>query len=105
MPEDANIEVARRLSEPPERPRYHWEAILESVEIFLLAVVAIATAWSGYEAAKWDGQQALHYGEAIRHRFEADTASTRQGQRLVADSSMFTAWLAAKHAGMSQFQR
>jgi hypothetical protein len=106
MPEDANLEIAHKLSEPSAgKRRRHGEEILEIVEVFLLAIIAIATAWSGYEAAKWDGQQALRYGEAIRDRFAADAASTLGGQRLVADASMFTAWLAAKHTGMEQLQR
>jgi len=33
------------------------------------------TAWSGYQAAKWDGQQSLLYGTASADRFQADAAS------------------------------
>jgi hypothetical protein len=106
MPEDANIEIAHKLSEPSvDKHRRHSEELLEVVEVFLLAIIAIATAWSGYEAARWDGQQALRYGEAIRDRFAADAASTLSGQRLVANSSIFTAWLTAKHTGMAELQR
>src|SRR3546814_20453856 len=32
--------------------------LVEILEALLLAVVAVATAWSGYHAAKWDGRQA-----------------------------------------------
>jgi hypothetical protein len=57
MPESSNIEIARALSErgeqrgaePSKRPSLD---LLEVVEAVLLAVVAIATAWSGYQAAK-----------------------------------------------------
>jgi hypothetical protein len=105
MPEDANIEVAHKLSELKGKDRRPWEEIVEAVEVLLLAIIAVATAWTGYEAARWDGLQAKRYGEAIRHRFAADAASTLAGQRMVANASMFTAWLAAKHAGMEEFQR
>ena len=105
MPEDANIEIAHKLSERPIDPhRRPWEEVVEAVEVLLLAIIAIATAWTGYEAARWDGQQARFYGEANRHRFAADAASTLGGQRMVANTSLFTAWLGAKHAGMKQFQ-
>jgi hypothetical protein len=35
----------------------------------------------------------------------ANAASTLGGQRLVADGSMFTAWLEAKHTAMHEFER
>jgi hypothetical protein len=76
-----------------------WEDAVEVVEVLLLAVVTIATAWSGYQAAQWNAQQALFYGQASRDRFEADAASTLGGQSLVADAATFTAWLEAHAAG------
>jgi hypothetical protein len=77
---------------------------IEILEVTVLALVAIATAWSGYQATQWGGRQAVLYGQASTTRFEADAASTRGGQFLVADSSMFTAWLQARAAGDTQLQ-
>ena len=98
MPEGMNVEVAHGLTEDEEheggRPR--WVATLEILEVILLAIVAIATAYSGYQATKWDGQQSLLYGQASRDRFQADAASTTGGQYLAADASFFTAWLQAR---------
>ena len=57
MPETGgiNIEVAQQLNEgrlhrSPEPSRIH--EILEIVEAIVLALVACATAWSGYQAAR-----------------------------------------------------
>jgi hypothetical protein len=44
------------------------------------------------------------YAESSRDRFQAEAASTRGGQELVADSSMFNAWLQAKAANDPQLQ-
>lgn len=104
VPEDQNIEIAQKLSEresgtEAKRP---WEEALEIAEVILLAIVAIATAWSGYQAAKWDGHQALLYGEATKLRFEADSASTRGGQVLLGDASNFEAWLEASERGSTK---
>src|SRR6185295_6921309 len=100
MPEGTNVEIAHRLIEPAEEPRHRrGEEILEIVEVFFLAVVAIATAWSGYQAAKWDGRQAFLYGTAASERFTADAAATIGGQQWVANASMLTAWLQARVAG------
>jgi hypothetical protein len=95
-----NVEVAHGLteqdeSEEPDSRRPRWVKTLEILEVVVLAIVAIATAWSGYQATKWDGQQSLLYGQASRDRFEADAASTYGGQVLSADAGFFTAWLQA----------
>jgi hypothetical protein len=70
----------------------------------LLALAAIATAWSGYQAAKGDGHQSVLYGEATTHRFEADAAATLGEQRLAADAAIFSAWLQARSAQDPQLQ-
>jgi len=79
---------------PAETPRW-----VEIIELSVLALVAIATAWSGYQATTWGGRQSELYGQASATRFEADAASTLGGQELAADASIFTAWLQARDAG------
>ncbi len=81
MPEDLNIEVAHHLSEKEEDGEEHKGSleILEILEALLLAVVTIATAWSGYQAARWDGRNALLYGEASKQRLFASRQSTTVG--------------------------
>jgi hypothetical protein len=100
VPEGMNVEVAHKLSEGEGTARKRRsEEITEIVEVLVLAVVAVATAWSGYQAARWDGQQSLKYGESSRLRFEADADSTRGGQVLLADSSFLNGWLQAHATG------
>ena len=104
-----NVEVAHGLTEQEEHEdgaeeNPFWLKLLEIFEVVLLAVVAIATAWSGYQATRWDGQESLLYGQSNRDRFEADAASTYGGQVLAADAGMFTAWLQAHSAGDSALQ-
>lgn len=106
MPESMNVEVAHELSEPEQPGKHHgqWHELLEMAEVIILAVVALMTAWSGLQAARWDGQQSLLYGQANRDRFQADAASTLAGQQLSADASLFTAWLQAHAAGDARLQ-
>jgi hypothetical protein len=47
----------------------------EIVEVVILALVAMATAWSGHQATQWGGRQATFYGQASTTRFAADTSS------------------------------
>lgn len=75
------------------------EGLLEITEAILLAVVAIATAWSGYQTGKWDGHQASLYSLANKYRVEADTANTLSGQQRLYDTTTFGFWLDAKARG------
>jgi hypothetical protein len=106
MPEQMNVEVAHKLSEREEtaREKRRWEAVIEILEVALLALAAIATAWSGYQAAKGDGQQSVLYSDASVDRVQANTAATLGQQRLAADGAMFSAWLEARAANNAQLQ-
>jgi hypothetical protein len=102
MPELGNVEVAKTLHETAvddERHKRRSERILEIAEALLLAIVAIATAWSGYQSARWDGRQALQYGEASRMRITADQITTRGGQQRLYDITTFNSWAQAKFSG------
>jgi hypothetical protein len=106
VPEGLNVEVAHKLSEKEgaERRKHRWEEIAEVVEVLILAVAAIATAWSGFQASEWDDRRALMYGQASTMRFEASAASTLGGQLLVGDSAAFNAWLQARATGDSELE-
>ena len=79
----------------------HFEAI-EILEALILALVAVATAWSGYQAAKWAGQRAEQYANASRLRVTAEGLATMAGQERIYDSDTFNSWLAAKLDGKVQ---
>jgi hypothetical protein len=73
--------------------------LIEIGEAVLLAVVAVATAWSGYQAGKWDGRQADLYGISSKYRVEANSATTLSGQQRLYDTSTFGFWLQEKAQG------
>lgn len=108
MPEDLNAEVAHSLHEraveqgQEDEAHKRHERRLEIMEAVLLAVVAIATAWGGYQAAKWDGENARQYGLASKLRTEATQAATLGGQEKIFDSAQFSAWLEAEASGKKQ---
>lgn len=106
MPEQVNVEVAQKLSEREKaaREKHRWEEVIEILEVLLLAAAAIATAWSGYQAAKGDGQQSVLYSDASVDRVQANTAAALGQQRLAADGAMFSAWLEARAANDADLQ-
>ena len=101
MPEDLNAEVAGALAEAgdasPPSTGSRWERTVEILEAVVLAVVAVATAWSGYQAARWDGHQAELYGQASTTRVEADQQLTLGGQQKLLDVTTFNTWIEAKN--------
>ena len=103
MPEDLNAEIAETLASAEgaraAAPKARSDEIVEIVEAVLLAVVAIATAWGGYQAARWDGRQAELYGRASTTRNEADQALTLGGQQRLLDVSTFNTWIEAQAEG------
>lgn len=58
-PEIAHGILHHHEHEESERKRRDWhDEAIEIVEALLLAIVAVATAWSGYQASVWDSRQA-----------------------------------------------
>src|SRR5947199_5737522 len=76
--------------------------VIEIIEALILALVAVATAWSGYQAARWAGKRAEKYAEASRLRVTAEGLATLAGQERIYDSDTFNSWLTAKLDGKEQ---
>ena len=76
--------------------------VLEVATAALLAVVAVATAWSGYQAARWNGVQAERYSVASARRVESTRASTRAGQLVIYDLNLVNGWLDATQTGRQE---
>jgi hypothetical protein len=72
--------------------------LVEIAEGAVLALVALATAWGGYQSAKWDGHQALLYGRSSRLRVEAGVAAIEGGQQRTLDTVTFNSWIDARAA-------
>jgi hypothetical protein len=103
MPEDLNAEIAGTLAETAEGTasptRSRRDTVVELLEAAFLAIVAIATAWSGYQAAKWDGHSAELYAEASTIRVRADQLLTLGGQQRLLDVTTFNTWIDAETQG------
>jgi len=92
----SNVEVAHHLSEHKGHAESRAHEILEMVEALVLAVVAITTAWSGYQAALWEGRQAELYSEANQLRTQAEAQSTAANQERLYNAATVVEWLKAE---------
>jgi hypothetical protein len=102
VPEDLNTQIAENLAADDGRSsaaRARSDLIVEIAEAVLLGIVAIATAWSGYQAARWDGRQAELYGRASTVRNQADQSFTLGGQQRLLDISTFNTWIEVTNEG------
>jgi hypothetical protein len=95
----SNVEMAHKIHEHghEHRPgdsdrRTEW---LEIVEAIVLAIVAITTAWSGYQAALWDARSSESYVLASAANVQAQEKQTLAGQNRLYDAQSFEAWLSA----------
>jgi hypothetical protein len=82
--------------------RAHRVELLATV---LLAVAAVATAWSSYQSTRWRGEQAADYSKATAARIESSQAATRAGQITQVDIATFIQWADADVTGEERLQR
>lgn len=78
------------------------ERRLELGAVLLMSLTTLATAWSGYQAARWSGEQSQHYARASATRIKAQQQATMAGQLRIDDLLYFNEWLNARQAGDSQ---
>jgi len=103
MPEaTSNVEFAHKIQEhghSHSSPQDRRVRLVEIIEAVVLAMVAVATAWSGYQAATWDALSAQNYNLATRSSVTSQEKATLAGQDRLYDITTFNGWAAAKTAG------
>jgi hypothetical protein len=68
---------------------------VEIAATVLLALAAVATAWSSYQAARWNGEQAKTSSASNRTRIEAARASALANAQTEVDVATFSQWIDA----------
>ena len=94
-----HVHAPHELSEREEEPPSRRERVLELGAVVLLSIATLATAWSGYQAARWSGEQSQHYAQASTNRITAQRETTSAGQLRIDDLLLFNNWLNAHQAG------
>jgi hypothetical protein len=67
--------------------------------VLVLSLAVLATAWSGYHAARWSGEQAQLYTQASALRVQAAEHATLAGQARIDDLLYRNHWLDAYASG------
>jgi hypothetical protein len=76
-----------------EAPRRDWVEIVAAV---LLALAAVAIAWSSYQATRWNGEQAKAASRTNAIRIDAARASSLAEAQTEVDVATFIQWVDAR---------
>ena len=78
------------------------DARLEVAATVLLAVATVATAWSGYQASRWNAEQAKASSRATAARIESAKAAGLADSQSQIDVATFTSWVDAFAQGQTE---
>ena len=93
MSEHAHVHAPHELSESDDRSTAGGQRIIELIATFLLAFATLGIAWSGYEAARWNGRQAERYAATNTARSLANRAAANGDRQRTQDQLNFNRWL------------
>ena len=82
--------------------RRDWAEVAATV---LLALAAVATAWSSYQAARWNGEQAKTAASINKTRIEAARASGLANAQQQIDVATFMQWVDSYARGEAELVR
>ena len=82
-----------------EHSRTDWAEIVAAT---LLALATVATAWSGYQASRWNGEQAKSFSRATAARVESTKAAGLANAQTEIDVATFTQWVDAYALGRTE---
>ena len=68
---------------------------VEALSAAILALATIATAWSAYQSARWNGDQAYHNGQASVAIIKFSKFANLAEQKISLHTNMFGQWAAA----------
>ena len=80
------------MSRPGGDAHIDWVDVVGAV---LLALATVATAWSGYQAARWNGEQAKAAGRSNAARIESTRAAGLANAQTQVDVATFIEWVDA----------
>ena len=92
MTEHVHVHAPHELSESGGSTT-RSERVFELVATILLSIATLGIAWSGYQAARWNGRQAEEYASANTSRSLANRATTNGDSEHTQDVLLFNQWL------------
>ncbi|MCS0498336.1 hypothetical protein [Protaetiibacter mangrovi] len=73
--------------------------LLDIAGVFMLSIVAVLTAWCGFESSKWGGEMSIAFSQASSARVQAVNAEGEARDNRAFDLAVYASWVEAKGAG------
>lgn len=83
------------MEQPPTSPSQRHHEVHELVAVVLLSLVAVMTAWCGFQSTKWGGDSDVAFSEASNARIEAADADGEARDARSVDLAVYTQWIIA----------
>jgi hypothetical protein len=69
--------------------------IQEIIAVFVLSIMAVATAWCGFESSKWGGAMSIAFSQASSARVKSSEYASQARDARQFDLSVYTQWVIA----------
>ena len=79
-----------------------WDRRGDLLTTIVLATVTLLLAWSGFQASKWGGVQAINFSDAGKARTDSNAATDIGGTLVSIDTALFVAWLGAAEPELAE---
>lgn len=86
----------------PAGERTRQRRALDATAVFLLAAVAVLTAWCGFQSSKWGGEMSIAFSEASGARVTATDWASQARDAQSNDLAIFAQWVLATDQGDAQ---
>jgi hypothetical protein len=83
------------MSRTESRSADGWRRTSEIVGVFLLSVVAVLTAWCGFQASKWGGEMSIAFSQASAARIQAANADGAARSARAFDLTIYAGYVEA----------
>jgi hypothetical protein len=105
--DESELRVGQRTPSRRRRSLFAWllRPSAETLAAILLAIAALATAWSSYQASVWGGIQSAQYNTSGGLRTRATRAAEQATRLQLLDVFLFTKWLEAEADGHTRLAR
>lgn len=76
-----------------------WSEVWATI---ILGLATLITAWAGYEAGKWGGNESALHAQSTMVSIEGTRLRTEAQERLLVDLALFSEWINATNVGNTQ---
>lgn len=90
------------MTEPGEVEETFWERRGDLLTTIVLASVTLLLAWSGFQASKWGGVQAINFSDAGKARTDSNALTDIGGTLSSIDVALFVSWLEAAEPELAE---